>query len=197
MAREGKKMLEDAMNEEMSLPLTPMIDVVFQLLIFFLFAMKFSGYEGRLYAKLPTNRGLGYEGTPPITLQEVRIKLLWVQKGNWSKRMLPEDYEQARKNPGTRAWWEQNGMTVLKIRDDFLMKGGGLNSPEAVPDWNALLARIKKGIQNFKPTKSYPTLPVIIEGYQLVPFQHVVSALNVCVKAGVKDITFAAPEIPF
>jgi|GEM_PF-1009104 len=196
MAREAKKMLQGALTEDVELPLAPMIDVIFQLLIFFMFALKFTGEEGRLYAKLPTNRGLGYEGTPPITLQEVRIKLLWVQKGNWSKRMLPEDYEQAKKNPSTRSWWVQNGMTVLKIRDDFLMRGG-MNSPEAKPDWKALEARIRKGIQNFKPTKSYPTLPVIIEGYQLVPFQHVVSALNVCVKAGVKDITFAAPEIPF
>ena len=48
MAGEGQKLVKESLEEEVNLPLTPMIDVVFQLLIFFMFTMRFSGGEGWL-----------------------------------------------------------------------------------------------------------------------------------------------------
>jgi len=195
MANEAKRLLKDSLDESPELPLMPMIDVVFQLLIFFLFAMKFSGREGRLYAKLPMTGICCAPETPDVPWHQVRIKLLWVQKNNWLRRMTPEDYRRAQNDPSYRAYWTNNGMAVLKIRKDFLMRGG-MNDPGAKPDWDALLARIERAKRRFRPTRSFPTLPVIIEGYELVPFQHIVTALNICIKAGIENITFAAPEIP-
>ena len=181
MAGEGQKLVKDSLEEEPKLPLTPMIDVVFQLLIFFMFTMRFSGGEGWLESQLPTNRGLGYEGTPPITLQEVRIKLLWALRGNWGV-LLREPSQDPDGN---------KGMTVLKVSKTYFMK------PNGRPDWDRLLAALKRAKAKYRPSKEYPTLPVIIEGYKMVEFQNVVSALNTAIKAGITEITFAAPEKPF
>ena len=54
--------------------MTPMIDVVFQLLIFFMCGMKFKTQEGRLEAYLPAT---AKDSTPPVeTPIEVRVQLI-------------------------------------------------------------------------------------------------------------------------
>jgi biopolymer transport protein ExbD len=54
-------------------PLTPMIDVVFQLLIFFLLACTFKMTEGVIKAKLPAIAGP--QDTPPLRLDPIKITL--------------------------------------------------------------------------------------------------------------------------
>jgi len=56
--------------------LTPMIDVTFLLLVFFLCTMKFRTFEGRMDAALPKAFGSGEQFTPPIEkLDIVAFKL--------------------------------------------------------------------------------------------------------------------------
>ena len=76
MARARRKMEMD----EVELELTPMIDIVFNLLIFFML-QKFQTTEGIIQAYLPKNRGMG-SGTPSLDLNEVRIKCLYRDKSN-------------------------------------------------------------------------------------------------------------------
>ncbi|MBI2898927.1 MAG: biopolymer transporter ExbD [Planctomycetes bacterium] len=54
-------------------PMTPMIDVIFQLLIFFILTMKFKQEEGKLLSQLPKDKGLASSSVPQPELQEVRI----------------------------------------------------------------------------------------------------------------------------
>ncbi|MCG3133502.1 MAG: hypothetical protein HMLKMBBP_00680 [Planctomycetes bacterium] len=61
MARRRKQ--ED--TETIRLNMTPMIDVVFQLLVFFLVTMKFKTLDQRVDAYLPTDRGLAATPTKP------------------------------------------------------------------------------------------------------------------------------------
>ncbi len=57
--------------------MTPMIDVVFQMLIFFMVGMQIKEPEGVLKAHLPKDRGVGGPPkTDQITPPEVRIRLL-------------------------------------------------------------------------------------------------------------------------
>ncbi len=56
-------------------PMTPMIDVIFQLLIFFILTMKFKEVEGKLLSQLPKDKGLSSSSVPQPELQEVRIVL--------------------------------------------------------------------------------------------------------------------------
>jgi len=60
----------------MSMDMTPMIDVVFQLIIFFMCSIKFKSLDGRLLSYLPKDVGPRDERIiPPPVLDEVRIKL--------------------------------------------------------------------------------------------------------------------------
>jgi hypothetical protein len=60
-------------NEAFEINLTPMIDVVFQLIIFFMCAMKFKTLERKIEAYLPKDRGLA--ATPERIDERVNIKV--------------------------------------------------------------------------------------------------------------------------
>ena len=68
-------------------PLTPMIDVVFQLLLFFLLACQFRQNEGQLRANLPDTKG---PPTPAVT-KPIRIRLSRPMPGSEQVRIAIED----------------------------------------------------------------------------------------------------------
>ena len=70
----ANRTVADMLGEEAKTDMTPMIDVVFLLLIFFM-CMKFKSFENRLDADLPETEGLSSSNTPPPPLQQLRIKL--------------------------------------------------------------------------------------------------------------------------
>jgi len=61
---------------EMKMDMTPMIDVIFQLLIFFMCSLKFKSLEGKLASYLPKDVGLQNSIVANPKLDEVRIKLI-------------------------------------------------------------------------------------------------------------------------
>ena len=66
------KHIQDSDEMEM----TPMIDIVFQLLIFFLLSAKFIALEGQLTSYLPKDKGLSSAVTP-MELVNVTFELSW------------------------------------------------------------------------------------------------------------------------
>lgn len=69
MAREHRRMVRDPRaRARVSLSITPMIDVVFQLLIYFLLTAGFMGNERHLRAEMPPERTEPAEGRP-LTLE--------------------------------------------------------------------------------------------------------------------------------
>jgi biopolymer transport protein ExbD len=67
--------VEELLEEEPEINLTPMIDVVFLLLIFFM-CMRFKEYENKLDSQLPTNEGLEDTPTEPIVTLRLELRLL-------------------------------------------------------------------------------------------------------------------------
>ena len=63
--------------EESAIDMTPMIDVIFQLMIFFMCTIKFKALDGKLMSYLPKDRGLKPDIITQPPLDEVRIKLLY------------------------------------------------------------------------------------------------------------------------
>ncbi|MEK7310219.1 MAG: biopolymer transporter ExbD [Planctomycetota bacterium] len=75
MAKGSIKKSEETKFDELNM--TPMIDVIFQLMIFFMCSIHFKSLEGKLYSYLPRDKGmLSTTVTDPI-LEEVRIKLAY------------------------------------------------------------------------------------------------------------------------
>ena len=58
-------MLKQIAEEESKLEMTPMIDVTFLLLIFFMCTIKFKTLEGKLEAFLPKDVGVNSSDAPP------------------------------------------------------------------------------------------------------------------------------------
>lgn len=74
MAKKGRSSVE-AIKEEVKLSLTPMIDVTFLLLIFFMCNIKFKMLEGKLAAYLPKDKGVTQTDTF-LLQEEIRVLLL-------------------------------------------------------------------------------------------------------------------------
>ena len=68
--------LAEIANEECELEMTPMIDVTFLLLIFFMCTIKFKTLEGKLAAYLPKDVGVNSSDAEPIEKVEIRIDVI-------------------------------------------------------------------------------------------------------------------------
>ena len=67
--------VEMAESDESELNMTPMIDIVFQLIIFFLLSLKFKTVDRRIDSMLPKDRGLAPTPTFPEDFLKVKIKV--------------------------------------------------------------------------------------------------------------------------
>lgn len=187
----AKKKKFEAEDDVPALSMTPMIDVTFLLLIFFMLACKFRTVEGKLKAYLPKDRGQG-TSTPVVDLGELRVKLLWCRPGT------REPYPLRRVGTKFDAYYEtvKDGHVMLKVGEHVF---NYVDSKMKWPDYNALFDHVEAAKANYKPPRDKPTktMPVIIDAREAVEWKHVVAVLNAAVKAGLTDITFAAPEIPY
>jgi len=69
-------LLRELASEECKLEMTPMIDVTFLLLIFFMCTIKFKTLEGKLEAHLPKDAGPGPTAQPALESLEVRVEVV-------------------------------------------------------------------------------------------------------------------------
>ena len=67
------RVLKELAEEETKMDMTPMIDVTFQLIIFFLFNIRFKVLEGKLAAYLPDDVGVNAYAANPIEKVEIGI----------------------------------------------------------------------------------------------------------------------------
>jgi biopolymer transport protein ExbD len=70
------KMVKEITKEEAKMDMTPMIDVVFQLIIFFMVNIKYKVLEGRLDAFLPKDVGVNSSQAEPIEKAEITIRVV-------------------------------------------------------------------------------------------------------------------------
>ena len=109
---------EGVEENDTELQLTPMIDVVFQLLIFFLVGTKFRVPEGELEAYLP-HKG-GASGRADIKeLREIRITLLVSRGGSRAEPLVRIDDTRpgAQVAGGRMAWLEQRINQLAQDRE--------------------------------------------------------------------------------
>lgn len=68
-------------GEETEMNMTPMIDIVFQLIIFFLITLKFKSVDRRIDSQLPKDRGLAPTPAQPPEFEKIKVKLFRKHKG--------------------------------------------------------------------------------------------------------------------
>jgi hypothetical protein len=128
--------------EETTMNMTPMIDIVFQLIVFFLLTLRFSAPEYRIESQLPKDRGLA--ATPQFVsdLQAIKVKLFRKDKdqgekaytkvkiGNDWETKLPTGLWTGRAEadePRLREYEKVYAQIAAKVKEEWAKQG---NDPE-------------------------------------------------------------------
>ncbi len=173
--------------EETEMNMTPMIDIVFQLIIFFLLSLKFKSVDQRIQSELPKDRGIQATASMVDDLPTLKVKLF-------------------RRNMDNKA----EAFTRVRVgnRDTFeLAKGdwaGTEKSDETrQADQDVIKAKVIAAIQRiWQQEGNNPdikgeirTPPPFGQG---VPHGHVIMVLDAFLEAGINDVTFqgAMPPVP-
>ena len=158
---------------EYELP-TSFIDVTFLLVIFFMVNLQFRSTEKKLDAELPKDEGLNPVFTKVVQPTEIRVKVYWAngqgQIIHSHAKPFPDNWPGVRVPLSVdRAHIELrvNKMAVANLTD---------------------LARVLQELG-----AKDPTMPVVIDARQAVPFRWVIGALDACSRAGIKTVKFQAP----
>jgi biopolymer transport protein ExbD len=184
MARKRRRDAEEVAAEETNM--TPMIDVVFQLLIFFMLTMHFKEVEGKLLSQLPKDKGLAPTHVLQPELQEVRI----VVCAGGDTRLHKHDkgkHEKADKNNEIcKTMVEQNEIGDLYKTEKFKDKAGANKGVYA-----SIASRTKELVDAQPSTKDATRkAPVILDACSEVPYEHIIGVVDSCKAVGIDNIEF-------
>ncbi len=161
--------LSDIAKEEYRLEMTPMIDVVFLLQIFFLLTLRFKTLEGKLSAYLPKDVGANVGQVDPI--EKVEIKLTVVAPGT---KVDPRD---PTKPYGGVGRYEYAGR---RIRYHV--------GPQATEDIGVLKQRLTKLFEAARAAGW--KRPATIDARHGTTYGDIVPVLDAAVEVGYDEITF-------
>ena len=156
------KVIEEIINDEGKLELTPLIDVAFLILIFFM-CLPFKTLDGKLQAFLPTDKGINPIEQDPVN--EIMVSVHIVARAE---------------KPGTFGKVFKQNVT---LPSDFRFKFGGRETQD--------LANVKKWIdeafETAKDTENTKVKGEIKAGHK-VPHKFVVALLNKFAEAGLAEL---------
>jgi biopolymer transport protein ExbD len=158
--------LRDLADEKHDLEMTPLIDVTFLLLVFFLLTIRFKTLEGKLSAYLPSDAGAAPTQLDPPPRVDIGVRVL-----------VPGE----RRDPiDTARPWKGHG------RYEFVGRVVGYRvGPRESSDPRELEARLAE-LRRQNPERS-----VTIDARPGTIYSEVVAALDAARAAGFDDITFA------
>jgi len=169
------------------LNMTPMIDIVFQLLIFFMLSMHFKEVEGKLITTLPKDKGLQSSSVLQPELQEVRVILC----AGGDVRMHSQnkgEHERVDKDP-----------TVCKAMVEKIDVGDlhktSKDESKIAPN-RAIYKQIgakTKELYDMTPSSRDPSKrsPIIIDADSETPYEHIIGVINVLKEVDIENIEFA------
>ena len=159
-------MTDDRVREEHP-DMNPMIDVVFQLLIFFLVTMKFKTLDMKIDAFLPKDRGLAKTITK-IDEKPKAVAVLRRKRGERVTRIKFQNVQLGTTQPSqVRDSWRKLTAKAEAIRSKYISTGG--NPDDVVGE---------------------------VDASQYVPTGDVVRAVDAFIAAGIKSVTFVGTPPP-
>ena len=163
--------LREIQEDEQRLQMTPMIDVTFLLLVFFMCTIRFKSLEGKLAAYLPKEVGPNtFEATEQLDDIDVRVEL--VTEG---RRVLPAD--------PTRAWTPGDGDFAL-VDHEVAYAVGRDRFPGTAEGRARVVDRLHELL------RAEPDRMVTLQAGEVL-HGDVVTLLDACLEAGVEALTFA------
>lgn len=165
------KIVEEIINDESKLELTPLIDVAFLILIFFM-CLPFKTLDGKLQAFLPTDKGINPIEQDPVNEIMVSVHIV-------ARAEKPGIF-------GTK--FKQN----VTFPTEFKFKFGDRETKD--------LAKVKAWIDEaFKTAKDSGETTKVkgeIKAGHKVPHKFVVALLNKFAEAGLDKVDFFGTQIP-
>ena len=158
--------IQNIQNEEHKLEMTPMIDVTFLLLIFFMCTIKFKTLEGKLAAYLPKDVGVNQSDAEPKEKVEIRVKV--VKEGSKVDGLDP-----------TKPWPGYGPFKYGPDREVTYSVG-----PKTTKDIGELRTRLVEFY------RADPEQAATIDPYPGTVYEDVIRVLDVAVDIGYTDITF-------
>ena len=146
--------------------MTPMIDVTFLLLIFFMLTIEFKTLEGKLAAYLPKDVGVNQSQAEPKEKVEIRVKV--VKEGS-------------KIDPFKGIPWGGTGPFKYGPDREVTYSVG----PKTTKD----LAELGTRLAEFY--RADPEQPATIDAFPGTVYEDVVAVLDVAIEIGYTDITFA------
>ncbi|MBL6721784.1 MAG: biopolymer transporter ExbD [Planctomycetes bacterium] len=173
-------MLNDLASEEVEMEMTPMIDVTFLLLIFFMCTLKFKTLEGKLSAYLPKDVGVNSSSAEPIEKVEILVRVR--QEGaKLNVEGRPYDDPTGEK----RFVWNRDP----KLGSARVMEYSVLNKKtNDLAELTQILTRVHD--QRQATMKDGKKVPATIDPRSGSVYSDVVPVLDAAVAAGFTDITF-------
>lgn len=165
-------------------PMTPMIDVVFQLLIFFMLSMHFKEVEGKLLSQIPKREGLDPSHISDV-LKEVRIFIC--ADGNLAQHRHDKGTHEKRNKPGE----------VCRIAVESQEFGEVFSTErhpaKMLPNRTVYRAAGETAARLYALIPSTPDKPakLILDADSEVPYEHVVGIVNACQERGALNVEFA------
>jgi len=174
-----------------SLNMTPMIDIVFQLLIFFMLSMHFKEVEGKLLSQLPKHKGPESAPATP-DLRELRVVLC--AGGDLETHLTDKGRHEKAGKRADPCSLSVEKVLIGEVRRTESSPGEGIRNRST---YRALGAKAKELYAGIPVLPGKPPAPVIIDADREVPYEHVIGALNALKEAGLETIEFVAnPHFP-
>jgi len=166
-----ERVVAEMSNEKVELELTPMIDMAFLIIIFFM-CLPFKTLEGKLAAFLPTDKGIN--PTPEEPPPQITVSVHIVAR---------------REAPGT--WGPEKVQTQVMKPTEFKYRF----QEEETDDLKKVAAYIKSAKKLAETTEGVKLVGEIKAGHK-VPHKFVVAVLNKFAEAGMEKVDFYGTAIP-
>lgn len=197
----GKKLSE--LNEEKcELEMTPMIDVTFLLLIFFMCTLKFKVLEGKLAAYLPKDVGVNQMDAEPIEKVEVLVRL---KKDASGAKMAGQKLKPGRPprpfvegDDGRFQWNTQELISKFPALKQYKVRtleySIGPFKTQDIKELEDKLRRTHKERQEGMPidakTGEQKKVPATIDSRPDTVYEDVAQVLDAAIESGFEEITF-------
>jgi biopolymer transport protein ExbD len=167
----ASSVIEEISSEEVKLELTPMIDISFLIIIFFM-CLPFKTLEGKLQAFLPTDKGIN--PIPQDPPNEIKVSVHIV-----ARQEVP------------RTWGPEGAQTTVKMPSTVRYKFGDreVDNLSAVSTWIRNAFKAAQGTENTKVVGE-------IKAGHKVPHKFIVAVLNKFAEAGLEKVDFFGTQIP-